>query len=89
MRTSTKAFLLIILTQLATIGVFMCINLASMWLEVSHGLNPWIALPVGTCLALIPYVVHSLWFDSDSPNDNYDTIDINPASHAKREPYDH
>ena len=83
MKTSTRIILLIVLTQLATSGAWMCMNLASMWFDIAHGLNPWIALPLATVLGLIPYVVHSLWFESDSPDDHVDTITVNPEAYTK------
>ena len=81
MKTSTRVILLIVLTQLATSGAWMCMNLASMWFDIAHGLNPWIALPLATVLGLIPYVVHSLWFESDrSTKFDLETIEM-PLSH--------
>ena len=90
MKTSTKALLLIICAQAGTSGTWMCMHLASMWLEIGHGLNPWIALPVGMFLGLIPYVIHSLWFEPDN-DDRHDTSTISlrhPADYAKRERID-
>ena len=79
MKTSTRVILLIVLTQLATSGAWMCMNLASMWFDIAHGLNPWIALPLATVLGIVPYVVHSLWFESDRSFD-LETIEL-PLSH--------
>jgi hypothetical protein len=90
MKQSTKCLLLIVLTQFATCGAWMCMHLASMWLEISHGLNPWIALPLATVLGLIPYVVHSLWLESDRPTKfDLETIELPIKPKPKREWLNH
>jgi len=76
MNTSTRILLLVVLAQFTTCGAWMCMHLASMWLDIGHGLNPWIALPLATVLCLIPYVVHSLWFESDNTPDDIETINL-------------
>lgn len=61
----------------------MLLHMVVMWQDTGHGINPWLGLPLATLLSLAPYVVHSLWFESDSINhdrDYVDTIKVNPKA---------
>ena len=73
---SARIVLLVILTQVAMCGTWMCFILASLWIEVGHGLHPYVSLPLAGVLVLVPYIVHSLWFESDRSSDDYEPIDL-------------
>ena len=87
MKQSTKALLLVVLAQATTSGAWMCMHLASMWLEIGHGLNPYISLPLAGVFGLVPYIVYSLWFESDSPTFDLETIEM-PLNPKRSKPID-
>jgi len=78
MRTNTKILILIVFTQFAMCGTWMLMTLAHMWLEEGFGLHPYISLPVAGMLTLMPYIIYSLWFESDRPTTTFDleTIEL-------------
>ena len=67
MKTSTKVLLLIVFMQCAATVAMMLLHMVVMWEEIGRGLNPWIGIPGAIFISLAPYVVYSLWFESDRP----------------------
>jgi len=87
MKTATKVYLIIMCSQLGTMGVAICYLLADMWLTEGRGLHPYMVIPIGIFLGLVPYVICSYWFEPED-DDRHDTSTISlhhPADYAKRE----
>jgi hypothetical protein len=76
MKNSTRILILIVITQMTTASAFMLMHLTSMWLEIGHGLHPWLGIPAACLLALSPYIFHSLLFEPDSTDNNPSTINL-------------
>ena len=77
MKLPTKVLLLLILAQVSTCIVMLCLHLASQWIETGYGLTPYISLPLVGAFSLVPYIVYSLWFEPKVPdNKNPSTINF-------------